>query len=1058
MNTDTDGNGNGNGVNRRQFLTLMGASAALAGLTACRWPIEKIAPYTGNDPEQVPGMPRRFATMMDLGGVAAGLLVTSYDGRPVKIEGNPDHPINAGATTAIQQATILDLYDPDRSQQVRMLKGDAHEASSWSAFQAALATSLAAMPNGQGLAVLARASSSDTQLRLRTALKAKYPQMQWVEFESISRDNERDGSKLAFGGRAFRTHYHTGNAKVVVAFDGDLFDGHPAAIRHAREFFAKRRCSIDEHATGDKRIVFHDAAGNTVPNPAGMSRLYAIESGWSHTGTMADHRFATKSGNIPMLVQQLAKMLGVPGVAEAGGIEKIAGSVHLGKIAEDVRNAGANALVCAGATQPPAVHALCHAINAHLKSTCVSYTNDADPDRPSHAAAIEALSKSIESGAVRTLLILGGNPVFEAPADCKFAERIESIKKLDGGMVIHHGQFFNFNETAKASTWHLPETHFLESWGDGRAWDGTKCSQQPLIQPLYEGKSAIELLALLLGGDTPTRGYDLVRANAQMGGAAGQAWRQSLFAGVSGKPADKAIPGAVQNIAGIVSQLPPAGSEGTELSFVVDYRMHDGRFVNNGWLVELPEFFTTLTWDNALLISPTQADQLGLRAGDMVEVSTAGGKIELPAWLHPGQAPDSVAIWLGYGRVHRAQRFSQDEIVVGVSVEPLRTTASFHMVGATLKKTGRKYPLSSTQLSFKIREDSIGFNGQQQRVPTLIRETSLDNYTKDPHFVDFADHIPPAKPLSGLHYYSEWLRPGEEIVQPARGKTDVKDYNHGQQWGMAIDLSACIGCGACVAACNAENNIPVVGKTEISLGREMHWIRVDRYFAGNDMVQPPVTHQPMTCLQCENAPCEQVCPVAATSHSDEGTNDMVYNRCIGTRYCMNNCPVKVRKFNFFYNNQNLTEVMKMRFNPQVTVRTRGVMEKCSYCQQRIQAAKIEARTSGKMKSEVQRVNGQEVTIQKPDVADGTIITACQQSCPTHAITFGDLNQYDRANPADQSKWSAVRRLQHKNRSYELLGQLNLRARTQYLGRVRNPNPAIPDKTEPGSNGANGAGH
>ena len=1039
-------------VNRRQFMTLMGASAALAGLTACRWPVENIAPYAGNDEAQIPGMPRRFATMMDLGGVAAGLVVTSYDGRPVKIEGNPDHPVSGGATTPIQQATILDMYDPDRSQQV-LNNG---QASSWAAFQAFITGQAGRMPQGEGLAVLAESSSSPTQMALRAKLAAKFPKMRWVTYDSVARENERDGAKMAFG-KAVRTHLHCGNAKTILAFDGDLFDmHHPAAIRHAREFMTNRRVSVEQR---NGAVKFHDAGGNPVANSLGMSRLYAIESTWSHTGSMADHRFAVRSSEIPMLVQALANMLGVENVPEAGGMKETIDAVQLGTIADDLRAAGKNAMVCAGAGQPAAVHALCHAINAKLGAvgTTVTYTAEGEANGGANQlAAMTDLAAAIDSGSVMTLLVLGGNPAYDAPADLKFAEKIDAVKARAHGAVIHHGVFFNYHETAAKADWHLPATHFLEAWGDGRAWDGSICMQQPLIQPLYEGKSTIELLALLLG-EGPTRGYDLVRNNLKATlGNLGAAWRQALHVGViAGTGAAAVNPGKV-NVAGVITHIPaPAPvAKGTsemapcELSFTVDARIHDGRYVNNGWLVELPQFFTNLTWDNALLISPAQADAMKIKTGDLLDVTVGEQSIEVAAWVFPGQATNSAAIWLGFGRTHRAQNIHTPiearDIKVGFSAEPLRTSGAYHTAAATVRRLNKKYPLSATQAPFGI--DALGFHETQKRVPSLIRETTVENYQKDPGFVDFVDHIPAPAQLSGLHDYSEWLRPGETIKQPGRGKELVKDYNQGQQWGMAIDLSTCIGCGSCVAACNAENNIPVVGKDEIRIGREMHWLRVDRYFAGDDMVQPPVAHQPMTCIQCENAPCEQVCPVTATSHSDEGTNDMVYNRCIGTRYCMNNCPIKVRKFNFFWNQQNLTEVMKMRFNPQVTVRTRGVMEKCSYCQQRIQAAKIEARTSGHMKTEVQRklVDGvlTDVSIAKPDMADGTIITACQQSCPTHAIVFGDLNEYDREHPEDSTKWSAVRRLQHRNHSYGLLDQLYLRPRTQYLARVRNPNTKI----------------
>ncbi len=952
---------------RRQFLKLMGASAVLAGFAGCGSPQEKILPYAHRPEDRTPGMPVRYATALELAGVATGLLVTSYDGRPIKVEGNPRHPGSLGATSAVTQTSVLELYDPDRSKSVIRRDGGETRAADWAAFDAVaaeLSTRFRAR-RGEGLRVLSEASASPTLLDLRLRFHRLYPAARWAEYEPLSRDNERAGALLAFG-KPFRTHLALERASVIVCLDADILFSHPDAVRHARMFAAGRRAENGK-----------------------MSRLYVAESVFSLTGGMADHRFPMRSGEVIAFARDLAAALFEEGleIPVPVGIRSALAPASEGRqfsfaraVARDLLRHRGETIVTAGSRQPAEVHALCHLLNEALGNLgrTVTMTPDADPERPAHVEAIRSLTHEMRSGRVEMLLILGGNPVFDAPVDLAFDEALRSVETS-----IHLSLYEN--ETSRAATWHLPRAHPLESWGDVRAYDGTISIVQPLIAPLYDGRTSVELLASLV--DAPSvKGHDLVREtfmSVRDDEVTEAAWERALHDGVvAGSGFRTEVPRAQMDAitAAIGKTTMPRQEAGLEIVFRQDAGLFDGRFANNGWLQELPDPMTKVTWDNPVLLSPADAAELGLLSRDLVVLEHDGRTLEAAVYVMPGQAQGSVTISVGYGR--RAAGGIGDG--VGFDAYQLRASARMGFArGLQIRPTGRRTALATTQDHFAI--DRVGLAERGRRLGELYREADLETYRAHPEFAKHAGTHPPLASLWSEHTYE------------------------GHRWGMAIDLSACVGCGACVVACQAENNIPIVGKEQVDRGREMHWIRVDRYFSG-EPDSPKVVHQPVACHHCENAPCEQVCPVAATVHDRDGLNVMVYNRCIGTRYCSNNCPYKVRRFNFFNYNGKKPETLKMVSNPDVTLRARGVMEKCTFCVQRISAVKIAAKNA------------------RRSIADGEITPACAQACPAGAIVFGDLN-----DPASQ-----VSRLQAADRSYAMLAGLNIKPRTWYLAKLRNP--------------------
>ncbi len=964
------------GDTRRHFLKIMAASFCLAGLTGCRWPKEKIVPYSQRPEETNPGQTKSFATAMEVGGVAMGLLATSYDGRPIKIEGNPDHPFSLGKASAIAQAAILELYDPDRGRDPIEKNANDSTVRSWSEAEAFLKTHFEELKKqgGRGFSILSEATYSPSVWNMRDRLLKAFPEAKWHEYESISDDNERAGTNLAFG-EPVRILPQLDQAKVIVSLDADLLGSHPAALKNAADF-----------------------AKNRNPQDGSMNRLYVVEPRYTITGAMADHRLLLPASKIEEFALALAAELVFTQQVPLGFFFQILlpqlerykihsfDAVWIAALAKDLAENRGACLIAAGSHQSPLLHtavAMMNEMMGCVRKTVV-YSTLPDKDRPSHKEAIFSLARDIQAGDVKTLLVLGGNPVYDAPVDLQFRDLFNRVPT-----TLHLSLYPN--ETSALATWYLPRAHFLETWGDARAYDGTISLVQPLIEPLYGGKSAIELLALIQG-DELLRGYDIVRRSlhaifqVESFDRGFQYWlhngyiENTHFEWFGSWYENMAIQKALneRSIA-----IPSCRPDYLEVVFYPDSMVYDGRFANNGWLQETPDFLTKLTWDNAALIAPETARNLRIEQGDLIRLNCQGRTLEIAAYVMPGQVQNSIALALGYGRT-AAGRVGTG---VGFDVQSIRTSDTpFFVTGATIEKTGRKYPFAITQDHFAI--DAVGRKELSHRIPELIHETTLETYLADPEHFKHQSHILKAA-LWKEHEYT------------------------GNRWGMAIDLNACIGCNACMVACQAENNIPIVGKEGVAKSREMHWIRVDRYFSGN-VDSPRIVHQPMACVHCENAPCEQVCPVGATVHSEEGLNVMVYNRCVGTRYCSNNCPFKVRRFNYFNYHKKLEPIEKMMFNPEVTVRSRGVMEKCTYCVQRIEAVKIAAKNNRRA------------------IRDGEIVPACAQTCPTQAIVFGDLNDPN----------SRVSQRQNDNRAYTMLEELNVKPRTAYLARIRNINPAL----------------
>lgn len=975
-------------TSRREFLTLMGASLALAGLAGCgQQPLEKIVPYV-EQPEQItPGKPLYFATAMTTGGIATGLLVESHMGRPIKIEGNPRHPsvpatfwqgdahVAPGVSDVFAQASILTLYDPDRSQTVT----HAGAVSTWDAFLTALRPTLEEQKasRGRGIRLLTETVTSPTLAAQIDEFREQYPEAKWRQFEPVNRDQELAGSKLAFG-EFVSPHYHIDRAEVIVSLDADFLISGPDHLRHAWEFANAR----------DVR------AG--APDGVDANRLYMLESTPTLTGAKADHRLPLRVPQIEAFAIALARRLGVDvGPAQATTLSDDAGqwleAIVADLTADARKNDSSASLIVAGPQTSPLVHAMVHAMNDVLGNVgkTVTYSECVEAEPVLQFESLRELTADMQSGEVNLLFMLGGNPVYTVPADVPFGEALAQVP-----FRVHLGLFED--ETAARCDWHLPEAHFLESWSDARAADGTASVVQPLIAPLYQGRTSHELLSMLLG--KPGRpSYDLVKAHWQNSLPEREdaepedfdsRWQTILHDGFIPRTQTAAATATLKSASGWLENFSADGDSGdrddrVDVVFRPDPTIWDGRFSNNGWLQELPKPLTKLTWDNAALISPQLAERLQVANGDVVELEYQGRSVRAPVWLTPGHADRSVTLHLGYGR-SRAGRVGTG---TGFNAYDFQTGSSpWHIDGATLRATGERQTLAATQHHHLM-------EGRD-----LVRVGTLDELKADPQHPEFM----------ASHEHGE----ATSLFPPGEHKYE------GYKWGMTIDLNRCIGCNACTAACQAENNIPVVGKDQVSRGREMHWIRVDSYHEG-DPANPRTVHQPVPCMHCENAPCELVCPVGATVHSDEGLNEMVYNRCVGTRYCSNNCPYKVRRFNFLQFSDLETPSLSLLYNPEVTVRNKGVMEKCTYCVQRISAARI--------------------TAEKEDrtIRDGELATACQAACPSQAIVFGDLNDPD----------SRVTKQTGDTLNYSLLGELNTRPRTTYLAALRNPNSVLEKRSD-----------
>ncbi len=947
-----------NSWSRRKFLTLMGASVAMAGLASCRRPVEKIVPYVNRPEDLIPGNPQYYATTMPFGDGAYGLLVESHEGRPQKIEGNQLHPSTEGTSSALIQAQILGLFDPDRAQNVTN-QGDkkslADFASVWGGLYEQFKKN-----GGDGLAVLSGTFSSPTLARLAASFKKNFPKAQWVSDEPVSDQNIYDGLEVAYG-IAVRPIYSFDQADVILSLDSDFLLTESNSVMNARQFAKARKVETEN----DK-----------------MNRLYVVESGYSVTGANADHRQAVKSSQIGFFTLALARELSAQGI-NINGLDSISGQPTAGhnfkwvsELAGDLTKNRGKSLVAAGRKQPASVHALVAAINEGLGNVgrTINYIKPADTIY-SDRQGLKNLATNLNAGKISTLVMMGTNPVYNAPADIDFESALKKVANS-----IQSSNYFD--ETSKHVGWHVPQAHFLESWGDTRSFDGTAAIIQPLIRPLFESISDVEMFGLLAEGKV-SNGYDLTRQTWQSllpGIDFESKWRRVVHDGVLANSAAKSSAvrfdgKAVANLINNNPFSPKNGGQGLEIVFNPSPTVYDGRYAGISWLQELPHPITKITWDNAALISPAMAKRLGISNNDMVKLDFNGRSLELPAWIQPGQANETVVVELGYGR-KGITKISEE---VGWNTYLLRTSDAVNFGdGLSLSKTVGTHELACTQ-------DHWSMEGRP-----IIREASLEKYRNHP---EFARELVEHKPLESM------------FKEPS--------YAEGYQWGMTVDLNSCVGCNACTIACQSENNIPVVGRQQVINGREMHWIRLDRYFTG-DVDNPESVHQPVLCQHCENAPCEQVCPVAATLHDSEGLNVMVYNRCIGTRYCSNNCPYKVRRFNFFNYTNQYDELKKMTQNPDVSVRSRGVMEKCTYCVQRITAGKKTAKK------------------EKRQVHDGEIIPACQQACPVDALTFGNINDPN----------SEVSRKKKFNRNYNLLEELNVQPRTSYLAKIRNPNPEI----------------
>lgn len=940
-------------LSRRDFLRLMGASLALAGLPACSGPKPgQFAPYVRQTPIEVPGRPLFFATAMPEDGYGMGVLVRSNEGRPTKVEGNPQHPASQGATDAYMQASVLQLWDPDRAQHIRQ-RGN---VSTWDAFLGDLSSQMDSFKanKGAGLYFLTETVTSPTLVAQMQALQGMYPQARWHAWQPVCRDAVYQGAQMAFG-RALEPHYRLDQAQVIFALDSDFFSDTPGKLRYAADFARHRK-----------------------PQNGPLNRLYAVESTPGLTGAIADHRLAVRPSQVEMLARDLAARLGITGMTT--GVQGEA-ATFIQQAAADLQRARGRSLVIAGPHLPPAVQALCHAMNGALGNLgkTLEFTAPIPAGPLQQVTSMQALVQDMRARRVRLLVILGGNPVYTAPADLDFAGALKQVPK-----TIHLSLYED--ETARLCHWHLPQSHYLESWSDIRAYDGTASIIQPLIAPFYESRTAHDLLAAVMG-QTGTSSYALVRATwqKQHPGADFDAWwKQILHDGVVPNTASPAV--AVTAPRTVTMPPMARGGAGVEVTFRPDPTIWDGQYANLGWLQELPKPLTKLTWDNAACISPATAERYHLNNGDLIELGVHGGRVQAPVWILPGQADETIALTLGYGRTQAGQVGSN----TGFNAYLLRTTAApWFATGGSLRKTGGSYQLVSTQMHASM-------EGRE-----IVRAATWAQFVRHPDFARGPTTGPTGKTIP--------INPAETLYPEFKYE--------GYKWAMVMDQNSCIGCSACVTACQAENNVPVVGKDQVSRGREMHWIRIDRYYKG-PLQQPRTFFQPVTCMQCETAPCEPVCPVEASVHDSEGINVQVYNRCIGTRFCSNNCPYKVRRFNFYEYDRRDPQMVPARQNPEVTVRMRGVMEKCNYCLQRI--------TNGRIAAEKENRR----------LKDGEVVPACSAACPTSAIVFGDLN-----DPHSQ-----VRRLQQSPLNYALLSDLNTRPRTTYLARVTNPNPSL--DTEP----------
>ena len=1067
---------------RRRFLTIMSASIALASGAGCNLrpaSQRKIVPYTTQPDELTPGVPLFYASAAPLSGYGQGVLVRSNEGRPTKIEGNPDAPSSLGGASLHSLASVLDLYDPDRSRSVTHRGVPTSYEGAVAAIRAKLFAG-AAENRTVRLRILTETVTSPTLTAQLTRLLGTFTNAKWVQYDPISRDNARDGIKKAYG-KSLNVTYDFLKADVVLSIDADFLASGPGHVRYARDFADRRKIRHDgkdraEIDAGRKPgVAFKEGVKFDYKNPdvksALVNRLYAVETMPTNTGAVADHRLAITSAQIGQFVRSLAAALGVAGVQPGADLPKEA-QEWVKPLADDLLAKKGKGVVVAGDHLPASVHTLVAAINDKLGNTgsTVKMTASVEGHVAGKVIDLKTLTAEIAAETVDVLIILGGasNPAFTAPADLDFAGALKNEKKKLP-FTVHLGEYQD--ETGVLCEWHINEAHYLETWGDIRGYDGTVSIQQPLIAPLHGGHSAIELLVTLLKGSdaalpgAPRDPLDIVKATwsnadeVKKGFPAYQKpavfevfWQESVRSGViAGTAAAEEKGGLAANWAADLGA--PAASAGEyELNFRACPSLYDGRFANNGWLQELPKPLTKISWDNAAFLSPATAKKLGVpvnpyyawTAGehgraevDVIELEVGGKKIKAPVWVLPGHADGAITVHLGHGRSPKDGRVanSPDEPnangdpVHGFNVYPVRTSTALWAAPAKVTKTGGRYYLACNQGNWSMAEKDPISGKMLDRRP--VRYGDLAGLQKVPEFAK----IPPMAtgetqlinenvPQPKKHSHDEHGDAGHDnrlvplnMYLPAEVLSpDLREAQR-RRWAMAIDLMSCTGCSACVIACQSENNIPTVGKTQVTKAREMYWINIDRYYEGVEGAPSAVRayFQPRMCVQCENAPCEIVCPVGATVHSVDGLNDMTYNRCVGTRYCSNNCPYKVRRFNFLTFNDYESDTLKLGRNPDVSVRSRGVMEKCTFCVQRLRGAEIVAEREGR------------------PIRDGEILTACQSACPSAAIVFGDIND----------EHSAVSRWKNEPTNYGLLAELNTRPRLTHMAAIRNPNPAMP---------------
>jgi molybdopterin-containing oxidoreductase family iron-sulfur binding subunit len=1028
---------------RRNFVKLMGATLAFAGLSGCViQPAEKIVPYVRPNEDMLPGKPLFFSTAMSIGGYATGLLAKSYEGRPIKLEGNPEHPGSLGSTSVFAQASLLDMYDPDRSQEISY-RGN---PKSWQNFSGALRSAIEEnrADGGAGIRFLTTTVTSPTLLDQFKRLAAELPNFRWYQYDPVNSDNAMAGARMALGSPA-HTIYRFDQAERILSLDADIFSG--TNPRYMGDVVKGRRTSEQRHE---------------------MNRLYAVETSMGLFGAKADHRLAVKPSQMPEVAKAIAAALGV-GSATSTYTQN---GAWIAAMAKDLLAFKGRSVVVAGDNQPPVVHALAHAMNSTLGNvgTTVTYTDPLSPSERTQIEGLRELVGDIDAGKVKMLVIMGGNPVYNTPVDLKISrDRLMPDGKDKVPLRIHLGS--HFDETAEICHWHVHDKHYLESWSDARGYDGTVSIIQPLIQPLYGGHNAHELVQLFFRENFDQRDMDIVKAfwqsqninvspaaaptvtanahpqNSNQNGGSGNTQEPNTATAtrpatqqarpVTNAPQPSAAPtasatfedkwrkivhdGVVPNSASPTRTMsanlsflsqpaqPSTASGDLEISILPDPSIYDGRFSNNGWLQELPNPLTKVTWENVALISPATAERLQLNRGndpreisggergisfintrgsnmtaDMVTLTYQGANISkgVPVWIQPGQPDDVITVYLGYGR-SRAGRIGTN---LGYNAYDVLRSDAMNSGFGKVVATGEKATVATTQIHFQMEGRDI------------LRVFDHEVFEATPEKWHQEDMYPKTMYQDAAKQYQE-------------------QYSKNYKWGMTIDLNACVGCNACVLACQSENNIPVVGKEQVERNREMQWLRIDSYYGGDSIANPNGPHfQPVLCQQCEQAPCEVVCPVTATSHSAEGLNDMVYNRCVGTRYCSNNCPYKVRRFNFLLYQDWDTPQYKLMRNPDVTIRSRGVMEKCTYCTQRISNARIEAEKDGRR------------------IEDGEILTACQAACPTDAFVFGDLNDPN----------SQVSQMKKEHSNYILLNELNTQPRTTYLAGFKNQNKEMPD--------------